>query len=164
MSLPPAAGSQTAKGDKVLLPSFESCLISRSYEIEVRIRFDRGNEVTLRIPTSIVAKPSTAAAEAAFFNAIRIADNWAPPGQGAVAGEVEPQVLRPAQFNLINDSDDSDDSDIEGSMSNSPPAEAAPLAAEIVETRFGSPPDYSLVTVPIDHEKAVGHRATAITA
>ena len=33
VTLPPVAGTTSVKGQKVLIPSFESCLISRSYEI-----------------------------------------------------------------------------------------------------------------------------------
>ena len=166
MNLPPAAGSRTAKGDKVLLPSFKSCLNSRSYEIEVRIGFDRGSEVTLRIPTSIVAKPGTAAAEAAFDNAVRIADNWTAPGQAAVAGQVEPELLRPTQFNL-NINDPRGSSDAEDSITNSPTVETAPLPDEIIETvdtPFDSSLDYSPVIAPINHKKIAGHLVTAIAA
>lgn len=162
INLPPAAGSRTAKGDKVLLPSFESCLISRSYEIEIRIGFHGGSEVTLRIPTSIVAKPGTAAAQAAFDNAIQIADNWTPPGQEVVASEVEPELPHPTQFNL--NIDDAAGSDTEGSMANSPTVETAPLPNEIVDTRSDLPPDYSVVITSINHKQVGGHRVIAVPA
>lgn len=165
INLPPAVGSRTAKGDKVLLPSFESCLISRSYEIEIRIGFHGGSEVTLRIPTLIVAKPGTAAAEAAFDNAIRIADNWTPPGQEVVASEVEPELPRPTQFNLnINDSARSDSSDTEDSMTNSPTVETEPLPNEIVDTRSDLPPDYSVVNAFINQKQVGEHRVIAVPA
>ena len=165
MNLPPAAGSHTVKGDKVLLPSFESCLISRSYEIEVRIGFDGGSGVTLRIPISIVAKPGTAAAESAFDNAVRIADNWTQPGQEVVAGEVEQELPLPTQVNLnINDSYSSDSPDTEGSVTNSPAVETAPLPDQIVHTPRDSPPDYALVIASINPKQIAGHRLSAVAA
>jgi hypothetical protein len=115
MNLP----STTAKGKKVLLPSFETCLISRSYEVEIRIGFEGGSDVVLRVPASIVAKPATAAAETAFDNVVQLADNWTPPGQDLVAGEVETDLLRPTRFNLnINHSESPEPLDTESFINN----------------------------------------------
>ena len=161
MNLPPAAGSQTAKGEKVLLPSFESCLVSRSYEVEVRVGFDGGSEIVLRFPTSIFAKPATSAAEAAFDSAVRVADNWSPPGQ-VVAGEVEPELLRPTQFNLnINDPDSSDSSDTESATDihtgQQSPDQITGLLSDL-------PPDYAMIVESNNHKQVVEHHVTAVVA
>jgi Bul1 C terminus len=166
MNLPPAAGSSSEKNQKVLLPSFESCFISRSYQIEVRIGFDGGSEVLLRVPTSIVAKPATSEAELAIENAIRVADDWTPPGQDTVAGEVEPELLRPTAFNLnINDRETSpDSSDTENAPTESPTTESVQLVPNS-NIPLDAPPDYSLVVALVNpKEDVVQHQVTAVAA
>ena len=78
-----------------------------------------------------------------------------------MAGEVEPEVPRPTQFNLdINDSVSSDSPDAEGSVTNSPSVETAALADQVIHTSSDSPPDYALVIASsMNHKQVVGHRA-----
>jgi hypothetical protein len=105
MNLPPAAGLPTNRGGKVLVPSFDSCFVSRSYEVEVKIGFE-GGDVVVRVPTSVIAKPATLTAERELEAAIRAADDWTPPGHEVVADvvePVEPELLRPTALNLATD-------------------------------------------------------------
>lgn len=167
MNLPPAAGSPSSKGQKILLPSFNSCLISRSYEFEVRIGFEGGSEVVVRLPTSIIAKPATSAAETALEEAVRVADNWAPPGQDTVAGEVEPELLRPTLRNLnINDPESNETSDTEEpSGTNVGPRPTEALPDQIANVPSDSPPDYELLVNATFNDKTVdGRRVIAIAA
>ena len=161
MNLPVAAGSTMTKGEKVLLPSFDSCLSSRSYEVEVRIGFDGGSEAVLRIPTAIVAKPATSAAEAAFDNAVRVGDNWTPSGQGVVAGEVEPELMRPTPFNLnITDADSSNSSDANLVADTSLGQRSL---GQITDLTSNTPPDYAVVIETIN-KQVLEHRVTAVAA
>jgi hypothetical protein len=82
------------------LPSFESCYISRSYEIEVKVAFERGSEIVLRMPISIIAKPGTQEGEREFSEVIRVADDWSPPEHETVAGVLEPELVRPTAANI----------------------------------------------------------------
>ena len=142
MCLPPAAGTPDAKDQKVLLPSFESCTISRSYQIEVRIGFDGGSDVALRVPVSIVVKPATSADEATFDDAIQIADNWVPPNHGTGADEIEPELLRPTAFNLnIRDTEST-------SLSDSEDEDAATVSESIQTYEANSITDCSLGSPP----------------
>jgi hypothetical protein len=135
-------------------------MISRSYEVEIKIGFDGGSEVILRVPTTIVAKPATSAAEAAFDNAIRIADNWVPPGRGTAADEVEPELLRPAAFNLnINDPESSDASD-----TDSESVEIAHAADPIENVPLESPPEYAPVITSVNGKEVVEHHFYAVVA
>ena len=165
MNLPPAAGSPLSKGQKVLLPSFESCLISRSYELEVRIGFEGGSEVVVRLPTSIIAKPATLAAETALEEAVQVANNWTPPGRDAIAGEVEPELLRPTLRTLnINDPESNETTDTEVSDANIM-ANTEPLRDQITSVPSDSPPDYELVINATFNDKIVdNHRVIAIAA
>jgi hypothetical protein len=79
LSLPPTAGSSRNKGATVLLPSFECCSISLSYQIELKIGLEIGGNISVRFPVIILAKPGISLAEAEFEEAIRIADSWGSP-------------------------------------------------------------------------------------
>jgi hypothetical protein len=100
MSLPSPVGTSTVKGQKILLPTFSSCYISRSYEIEVKVGFEGGNELALRVPITIIAKPGTSQAEKEFAESVRVADEWSPPGHETVAGNIEPELIRPTAENI----------------------------------------------------------------
>ena len=165
MNLPPAAGSPSSKGQKVLLPSFESCLVSRSYELEVRIGFEGGSEVVLRLPTSIIAKPATSAVETALEEAVRIAQNWTPPGQELVAGDVETELLRPTlhSFN-INDPETNETTDSEVPATFSRPSVVEQLPNQITNVSNDSPPDYELVIAARNHKTPEGHCVMAVAA
>ena len=141
MNLPPAAGSSVEKGATVLLPSFETCMISRSYDVEVKIGFEGGSDVVIRVPTSIVAKPATSVAETQFESAIIAADNWSPPEQEVLAG-IESELLRPTAQNLNTD-------------------DIRPLDQE--ETGEATPPDYQLL-VAADKLGAQNQHVTGVAA
>ena len=79
LNLPPTVGSSKNKGTFVLLPSFECCSISRSYQIELKIGLEIGGDISVRFPASILAKPDTSLAETEFKEAISIADPWSSP-------------------------------------------------------------------------------------
>lgn len=163
LSLPPVAGSAVAKGQKVLLPSFESCLISRSHEIEVRIGFEGGNEVSLRIPTSILAKPATAAAEAALDQAVQLANSWVPSEQDEAAREIEPELLRPTLRTLrINDPTGTEPSDLEGALSSEGRVRSCPVTLD--EPDLHSPPDYTTANSTANRKDVVEHHITALAA
>jgi len=164
MNLPPAAGSPSSKGQKVLLPSFDFCLISRSYELEVKIGFEGGSEVVLRLPTSIIAKPATSAAETALEEAVRIADHWTPPGQETVAGEVEPELLRPTLLTLnINDPESNETTDTEDTSTNVA-FNTSTLPDQIANVPSDSPPDYEFVVTTLRDKPIDGHRVIAVAA
>lgn len=159
MTLPPAAGSSEKK---VLLPSFESCLISRSYEIEVKIGFEGGNEVVLKVPISIIAKPATSDDEVAFEQRIKAADDWSPPDDAGT--EVEPELLRPTAITLRNNNTESEDSDeVEESDPDSVTAGLNVVRLDGVEEPSDAPPDYELVIAPIN-KNVVHERVTAVAA
>ena len=165
MNLPPAAGSSSSKGQKVLLPSFDSCLISRSYELEVRIGFEGGSETVLRLPTSIIAKPATSAAETALEEAVRIADNWTPPGHETVAADVEPDLLRPTLRTLnLNDPESNETSDTEDSNTNVRAFNTSPLPDQIADVPSDSPPDYDFVVTTVSDKIVDGHCVIAVAA
>jgi hypothetical protein len=131
MNLPPAAGLPTDRGGKVLLPNFDSCFVSRSYEVEVKIGFE-GGDVVVRVPTSVIAKPATLTAERELETAIRAADDWTPPGHEVVVDvvePVEPEMLRPTALNLATD-------DIQ-------PEE--PEGTQPEEIGQGTPPNYEIL-------------------
>lgn len=79
LNLPPTAGSSKIKGENVLLPSFETLLISRSYDVEVKIDFENGGEVLLHCPIIFVAKPGTSAGETELDARIHHADSGGSP-------------------------------------------------------------------------------------
>jgi Bul1 C terminus len=161
ISLLPAAGTKTAKGEKVLLPSFESCLISRSYEIEVRIGFEGGNDVMARVPVSIRAKPPTAEAERDLENAIRTANDWVPPEHDAMVGTIEPELLRPTIQTLrLNDSSTSDDD----SASINSGAQEPPPVVRTIQLPVGLPPDYEILVSSRNDKEIVEKRITARAA
>ena len=87
LNLPPTASLSKTKGTSVLLPSFECCSISLSYEIELKIGLEIGGDISVRFPANIVAKPGTSLAEVEFEEAIRTADSWSSPNYAdAVVG------------------------------------------------------------------------------
>jgi Bul1 C terminus len=149
MDLPPAACASVEKDTKVLLPSFESCMVTRSYEVEVKIGFE-GGDVVLRVPTSIITKPATSLEETALETAIRAADNWTPPGREAT-DEVRPQPLRPTALELATD----DIQPVEEADEEESRAEAVVVASP-------TPPDYELL-VSVD-KYGVSQRVTALAA
>jgi len=180
ITLPPAAGSPDTQAQKVLLPSFESCFVSRSYEIEVRIGFDGGNELALRTPISILAKPATQKAESDLEYAIQAANNWTPPGHETLNASIEPELLRPTLRTLrIDDHRGSTSSEEStGTVTESPGMQAmefhggcveevvpaVPAVTEIVPGE--APPDYSLVvqTVANGKDNGVQQTVTAVFA
>jgi hypothetical protein len=62
--LPPTASPSHAKRTKVLLPTFRTCWISRSYELQLKIGFDFGGSILTTVPITILARPSTHSGEA----------------------------------------------------------------------------------------------------
>jgi len=62
--LPPTASPSHVKRTKVLLPTFRTCWISRSYELQVKIGFDFGGSILTTVPITILARPSTHSREA----------------------------------------------------------------------------------------------------
>jgi len=95
LALPYLVGSSTTKGTK-LLPSFESCLISRSYQIEIKLGFGGSNDIIYRAPIRILAKLGD---EATFTSAMETIDEQA-PFQGSIVGEVDFQMTRPRAANF----------------------------------------------------------------
>jgi len=177
VTLPPAAGSPDPKNQKVLLPSFESCFVSRSYEVEVRIGFDGRSEIALRIPISILAKPATQKAESELESAIQEADNWTPPGHETLNSSVEPELLRPTLRTLRIDDRSSVRSSEEstGTVTESPRMQSRDFQGCCVEdvvppvtpnVPCEAPPDYSLVvqTVSTDKDNGVQQTVTAVFA
>jgi hypothetical protein len=149
MNLPPAACASVEKDTKVLLPSFESCMVTRSYEVEVKIGFE-GGDVVLRVPTSIIAKPATALAETALEISIRAADSWTPPGR-EVTAEARSQPLRLTALDLATD-------DIQPAEE---PEEEEARTEEVVEAS-PTPPEYE-VLVSVD-KSGMSQRVTAVAA
>lgn len=52
LDLPPIAGFQKRKGQKALVPTFSTCRITRTYEIEARFQFAFGGDCTIRFPVN----------------------------------------------------------------------------------------------------------------
>jgi len=164
LTLPSAAGSAGSAGSakRVLLPSFESCHISRSYEIEVKIGFEGGNEVSLKAPTSIIAKPAALDDEVAFEQRIKAADDWSPPDDAAT--EVEPELLRPTAATLLtNDSESEESRELDESDQDIITTGLNVGRLERVEEYTDPPPDYELVVAPVNKNE-VHERVTAIAA
>jgi Bul1 C terminus len=91
-SLPSLVGP-SGKGTK-LLPSFESCLVSRSYSIEVKISFEGRNELACRFPIQFLAKPK----DEQVFNAVmESADEWL-AGEELLRRPVDAEFMRPPSF------------------------------------------------------------------
>jgi hypothetical protein len=168
MTLPPAPGSTTEKGAKVLLPSFESCLISRTYDLEVRIGFEGSGDVFLRIPTTILAKPATSEAECAMETAIREADEWVPPEQ-AVATEVDRELLRPTLDNLRSSSHRSNVTEGENESVRESESEIEGIdgvevvSEESIAIPVEDPPEYATVVAPVN-KNGVIVQMTALAA
>lgn len=165
MTLPSAAGNTTEKGAKILLPSFESCLISRTYDIEIKIGFDGGNEILVRVPTQILAKPGTSEEEVAVETAIREADEWVPPDQ-VEATEVEPELMRPTLQNIRSGSRAS----IEGELVSQSENEEIEETVDGIEDNeepipvpLEDPPEYAQVVAPIN-KNGVIVQLTALAA
>jgi hypothetical protein len=53
LELPSIAGFQKRKGQKALLPTFSTCRITRTYEIEARVQFAFGGDCTIRFPVNL---------------------------------------------------------------------------------------------------------------
>jgi hypothetical protein len=62
--LPPTASPSQVKRTNVLLPTFRTCWISRSYELQLKLGFDFGGSILITVPITILARPSTHSAEA----------------------------------------------------------------------------------------------------
>jgi len=170
-TLPPAAGSNVEKGAKVLLPSFESCLISRNYDIELRIGFEAGNDISLCIPITILAKPATSEAESAMETAIREANEWVPPDQ-AVAMEVEPELLRPTLENLRSSSQqlvsvastESEETEESEEIEEIQEVNGVEVSEEVEPIPLDDPPQYETVVTPMDKDLGVIVQVTALAA
>ena len=159
MTLPSAPGSSQKQ---VLLPSFQSCHISRSYEIEVKIGLDGGNEIVLKVPTTIIAKPATQNDELAFEQQVNAADDWSPPDDAE--SELEPELLRPTFLTLRNnDNERVEDENLASSDQESIPAVVDLARSEGVEEPTEPPPDYELMIAPISKNR-VHERITAVAA
>jgi hypothetical protein len=159
MTLPSAAGSSERK---VLLPSFESCNISRFYETEVKIGFEGGNEIVLNVPTSVIAKPATPDDEVDFEQRVKAADDWSPPDDAVT--EVEPELLRPTALTLRNNDTESRESgELDESDQDSVTMDLGMVRLQGVEEHSDPPPGYELVVAPINKNE-VHERVTAIAA
>jgi hypothetical protein len=159
MTLPSAAGSSEKQ---VLLPSFQSCHISRSYEIEVKIGFEGGNEIVLKVPTTIIAKPATLGDIAAFEQRVKAADDWSSPDDAET--EVEPELLRPTLVTLRNnDIEREEDEDLGSNDQESIVVAVDSVRSASVEEHTEAPPDYELVISPIN-KNCVHERITAVAA
>ena len=146
------------------LPSFESCHVSRSYEIEVKIGFEGGNEIVLKVPTSIIAKPATLDDEAAFEQRVKAADDWSPPDDAET--DVEPELLRPTALTLHNNDNEREEDeyeDLSSSDQESITEGADVVRLEGVEDHVDRPPDYELLVAPIS-KTGVHERITAVAA
>lgn len=160
MTLPSAAGSSQKQ---VLLPSIQSCHISRSYEIEVKIGFDGGNEIGLKVPTTIIAKPATLNDELAFEQRVKTADDWSSPDDAET--EVEPELLRPTFRSLRNnDNEREEDENLGPSDWDNIAAVVDLVRSEGVEELTEPPPDYELVIALINKNNRVHERITAVAA
>ena len=162
ISLPPAAGTRSVKGEKVLIPSFESCLISRSYEIEIRIGFDGGSDIMGRVPATILAKPPTCAAGRVLNDAIRSANEWTPPDQDAIARDLEPELLRPSIHNLhLRDIPSRDD---DSSPTDSATPQPSTLITQTNQLPGRLPPDYEAQIASRNTKGIMEHFITAKAA
>jgi hypothetical protein len=61
--LPPTSSPSHVKRTKVLLPTFRTCWISRSYELQLKIGLDFGGSILTTVPITILARPSTHSGE-----------------------------------------------------------------------------------------------------
>lgn len=85
--LPPTACSSHIKGTRVLLPSFRTCSISRTYEIELKFGFDVGANMAIIVPITILARPATTSAEVMLEEAFLKKDHEEAPSYESVIAD-----------------------------------------------------------------------------